>query len=77
MFVHNKHGHVEFLTALVSSGIFLSAKGNVFHLVYCNKLIVTQLAFFPMAFDPPWMIPSELARRVTSFLFFEKLAVMP
>ena len=49
MFVHNKHGHVEFLTALVSSGIFLSAEGNVFHLVYCNKLIVTQLAFFPIS----------------------------
>ena len=29
MFVHNKHGHVEFLTALVGSGIFLSAEGNV------------------------------------------------
>lgn len=46
MFVYKKHGHVEFSTALVSSGSFLSAEGNVFYLVYCNKLIVTQLAFF-------------------------------
>lgn len=46
MFVYNKHGHVEFSTALVSSGSFLSAEGNVFYLVYCNKLIVTQFGLY-------------------------------